>query len=136
MIIKYLKLNYTISNISIFILFIILLGSCRVDKSQKLDVTIENLYGKWDIIHATRNEKETKSIETAYFVFQDDNSVKTNLFGSQNSYTFVFDSKTIDIESPTPLKMKILKMKNDTLELTSKIGVFDMKFILKKGIED
>jgi len=120
--------------ISIFFLFILLaLGGCKPDVATAKEITQEDLVGEWEIYYAERNGKVTKSLEKGNFVFGADNLVSSNLFNTTNSLNFTYDKGIIDIEGePNMASLKIRKLQNDTLVLSSKMKVFNMEFHLKK----
>jgi len=114
-----------------FILFI--LGGCKSDINPIKEITAEDLVGEWNIFYATRNGKVTKSLEKGNFVFQADNLVTSNLFATPNSLNFTYDKGTITIEGePNISSLKINKLQNDTLIVSSKTKVFKMEFHLTK----
>lgn len=106
---------------------------CKSDSSQIKEITKDDLFGEWVIYHATRNGKETKSLEKGNFVFQADNLVSSNLFTSSNSLNFTYDKGTIAFEGdPNMDFLKVEKLQNDTLILSSKLQAFKMEFFLAK----
>ena len=110
-----------------------LFGSCKTDANPLKEITAEDLMGEWEIYHATRNGKETKSLEKGNFVFQADNLVSSNLFSNPNSLNFTYDKGTIAFEGdPNMDYLKVEKLQNDTLILSSKLQVFKMEFFLTK----
>ncbi|MDF1698129.1 MAG: hypothetical protein P1U56_19935 [Saprospiraceae bacterium] len=121
-----------ISSIFIFFLVVALYG-CKSDKNGVREIVEEDLIGEWVIFYATRNGKMTKSLEEGNFVFQDDNLVSSNLFNSSNSLNFTYDKGTINIEGDSLMSyLKVKKLKNDTLVLSSKMKVFEMEFYLSR----
>ena len=117
--------------ISILLFFI--LAGCKTDSTANKEWTEEDLIGEWEIYYATRNGNITKSLEKGNFVFQADNSVTSNLLGAGNSLNFTYDKGTINITGdPNMESMKILKLQNDTLVMSSKMKIFEMEFHLKK----
>ena len=114
-----------------FILFAF--GGCKSDSNPLKEITTEDLVGEWVIFYATRNGKVTKSLEKGNFVFQADNLVTSNLFANPNSLNFTYDKGTITIEGePNMASLKINKLQNDTLIMSSKMKVFNMEFHLTK----
>ena len=121
-----------ITFISFFCGLLLIIG-CKSDNSLPKEFTEEDLFGEWEIYHATRNGKVTKSLDKGNFIFQADNLVSSNLFASPNSLNFTFDKGTIKINGdPNMGVLNINKFQNDTLILSSKMKVFDMEFFLTK----
>ena len=121
--------------ISLFssLLVILFFCSCKTDSSALKEITQNDFIGEWEIFYATRNGNVTKSLEKGNFVFQADSSVTSNLFNGENNLKFTFDKGTISIEGdPNMDHLKILKLQNDTLVMSSKMKVFNMEFHLKK----
>ena len=109
-----------------------LIVGCKSDNTLK-EITVEDLFGEWEIYYATRNGKVTKSLEKGVFVFQADNLVSSNLFASTNSLNFTYDKGTIRINGdPNMGVLNVNKLQNDTLVLSSKLKVFSMEFYLTK----
>lgn len=106
---------------------------CRSDANSTKEITTDDLLGKWEIFYATRNGNVTKSLENGNFLFQADNLVSSNLFNSPNSLNFTYDRGTIKIEGDSNVNsLKVKKLQNDTLIMTSKMKVFNMEFHLTK----
>ena len=121
--------------ISIIFLFIMLFISngCKPESKPAKEISKEDLIGVWEIYFATRNGNVTKSLEKGNFVFQADNLVSSNLFGSTNSLNFTYDKGTINIEGdPNMSSLTVEKLQNDTLVMSSKMKVFHMVFHLTK----
>jgi len=118
----------------IFMLFILFtLNGCKSDVVPVKEISKEDFIGEWEIYYATRNGNVTKSLENGNFVFLADNLVSSNLFNTSNSLNFTYDKGTIKIEGePNMASLKIEKLQNDTLVMSSKMKVFKMEFHLKK----
>lgn len=112
---------------------IFLIVGCKSDNALVKEITTEDLFGEWEIYHATRNGKETKSLENGSFIFQADNLVSSNLFTTPNSLNFTYEKGTIKINGdPNIDVLNINMLQNDTLVLSSKMKVFNMEFYLTK----
>ena len=121
--------------ISLFssLLVIFILCSCKTDSPVLKEITQDDFIGEWEIFYATRNGNVTKSLEKGNFVFQADSSVTSNLFNGENNLNFTYDKGTITIDGdPNMDNLKILKLQNDTLVMSSKMKVFNMEFHLIK----
>lgn len=115
------------------ITFIVFTAGCKIDSNQLKEITKDDLIGEWEIYHALRNGKVTKSLENGNFVFQADNLVSSNLFTNSNNLNFTYENSTITIEGDQNIDvLKIKDLKNDTLVLFSKLNVFNMEFYLVK----
>jgi len=108
-----------------FIALVLLTVSCREDNV----VSAEPLDGKWNIHTALRNQKVTKTLKGGYFAFEGDTSMITNIWGSEQSYTFERKgSKITTTEGVPQLDLTIKSASADSLTLLGKIQVFDMEF--------
>jgi hypothetical protein len=113
-------------------LSILFFFGCKEEKVTK-PIAKGDLNGQWDIYHVTRNGKVTKTLENGYLLFQDDNTVKSNIFSDEKYHIFRLEQNKIEIDDLESLNFFDVKsLSNDTLILDSKINVFDMKFFLKK----
>jgi hypothetical protein len=116
-----------------FIWSLLLVIGCKSDFKDIKEITTEDLLGEWEIYDAVRNGKSTKSLETGNFIFQADSLVLSNLFATQNSLNFTYNKGIIKINGdPNIGSLKINQLQNDTLVLSGKMNVFDMKFYLTK----
>ena len=112
---------------------IFILCSCKTDSPALKEITQDDFIGEWEIFYATRNGNVTKSLEKGNFVFQADSSVTSNLFNGENNLNFTYNKGTITIDGdPNMDNLKILKLQNDTLVMSSKMKVFNMEFHLIK----
>ncbi len=111
-----------------FIIGFISLFACK----QSVHLKPIDLKGKWNFAKAFRNGKEAKTLENAYFEFQDDKSVLSNLFEAQGMATFTVDKAKLIIHDKTPLELDIIEFSNDSMHLTGKMNSFDMEFHLVK----
>jgi hypothetical protein len=107
--------------------FVITFSSCNSTSLKPLD-----LKGKWNFSKVMRNGKESKTMESAFFVFQDDKSVSSNLFQIGELTTFTIDNSKLIINDVTPLEFEISKFSKESMELTGKMNGFDMEFFLVK----
>lgn len=91
------------------IVLILSLGSCK----QDVQVREDSLYGKWEIIKASRNGKETQYLRGGYFVFQSDGMMIVNITGSEEKGTFELDGQQIDFNQEKVFD--IMSFHRDTL---------------------
>jgi hypothetical protein len=92
-----------------------------------------DLNGKWDIIKATRNGKETKTLKSGYFEFDSiSNSITSNIFQVPEDKTYVIEKNVISVTGKEKMTFRILGYSNDSLHLASKIWKYDMQFLLIK----
>jgi len=125
------------------LLLIILLAnilSCKSDENghgnEQVVLKENELVGKWNIIKANRNGKETKSLESGYFNFKNGQIVTTNIFGTKDSVPYSFSEKNIMINTQMPLDIKVVKISGDTMIFNSKMRMFDMEFYVVRDSLD
>jgi|SRR5687767_3952793 len=77
--------------------------SCK----QTTDIQQDSLYGRWEIMKAERNGKETDYLRNGYFIINQDGTMTVNITGQDESGKFMLEKnklmmegdKTFDIES-------------------------------------
>lgn len=101
------------------LILLVLVGSCK----QRTEIQQESLYGKWDIIRAMRNGKETPYLRGGYFIFENNGSMTVNITGADEKSPFTLDRNTIRtnpndyvIESIQPDSMTIRYSKSQDSE--------------------
>ncbi len=113
--------------------FTLLLFSCKPDNSPASVIDGNSLVGEWEVFHATRNGKVTKSADKSFITFEADNIIKSNLFTNDNSHTFTFKKGKIELNEEEVVKFfKVKDLRSDTLILETKVQSFKMEFSLKK----
>ena len=112
------------------LVLIILIFSCKQEAEHQISF---NLNGKWDIIKATRNGKETKTLKSGYFEFDSlNNLITSNIFQTQEDKSYLIENNIITINGQEKMTFMILGYSNDTLHLSSKIWKYNMQFLLIK----
>ena len=77
--------------------------SCK----QSENVHLDSLYGKWEIMRAERNGKETSYLRNGYFIINPDGKMTVNITGQDENGTYTLENnklvmagdKTFDIQS-------------------------------------
>ena len=111
-------------------ILIICLLSCKDDGPQVDQI---DLNGQWNFIKATRNGKETKTLESGFFIFDNNsNTLKSNIFQGDKSKQYEFKNGIIDIGGENPMQFQIAYLHQDTMVLTGKMWKFNMEFLLLK----
>ena len=67
--------------------------SCRQDGA----VHEEDLYGKWDVVKASRNGKETPYLRGGYFIIGADGTMTLNITGEDESGPYTFRKNTLRV---------------------------------------
>lgn len=113
--------------------FVIIIGSllfsCKSD-TPNTTASKDNLQGKWEIIDAKRNGKQTELLKNGFFNFEN-NELTSNINLSADTITEVFtvtDNNIILNNS----RYNVLYNTSDTLILSTRISNFDFEFTLGK----
>ncbi len=70
---------------------LLLAYSCRQDTG----VHEEDLYGKWDIVKAVRNGKETPYLRGGYFIINPDGKMTLNITGEDEGGPYTYSKNTL-----------------------------------------
>ena len=106
---------------------IILLSSCCIIyafqscKSEAEPQALDSLdiQGRWELVSASVDGKETDRLRSLYFVFLPDTSLQTNIFGSETNFKFSMQSEQIIQFSEPQLTYTILAHTDSTLQVLS-----------------
>lgn len=61
----------------VFLTLIAIITACNNDSKSEVDTNL--LLGKWEVKQATRDGKETSTLDQLYFTFSEDGSMETNM---------------------------------------------------------
>lgn len=112
------------------ILLLFAVYSCR----QPEEIQEEGLYGRWDIIRAERNGKETGYLRNGYFIIQPDGSMTVNITGEDEKGNYAFDNNKLIMAEDKIFVIRSLK--NDSLTVDYDTGNSDFVFYMTKNMED
>lgn len=117
-------------------LSILILFSCKGDQNTiqvepKIETT--DMVGTWKMHEAYKGNSKTKLLDNAYFIFDNNGKIVSNIQGDAQSYPYSFTKNKLSIDNPSKDVYKVLSMTSDTLILTTKIRNFDFKFITVKS---
>ena len=110
---------------------VLLFISCKEEKM----VTHADLTGRWNFSKATRNGKETRMLDQAFFVFHPDNSITSNLFQTDERKTFELADNRLKVSGTDAFEMEITNFLKDTMELEGTMGTFAMQFLLVRSAD-
>jgi hypothetical protein len=120
------KLNTLVLFFFIFLCFTII--SCN--NSIKANA---NLQGKWEIINASRNGRNTLTLEKGYFEFWNNDSIETNILGEILKTNYELKNNIIFTSSELST-ISVVKAKLDTIFLETEISNYLFSFTLVKNI--
>lgn len=124
---------HTHFRISVLVGLLFLL-SCAGDQE---DLLREQLEGRWEIVTGKRNNRETETLSSLYFVFGPGDELETNLIGQSERGTFELDDNEIR-QSGTSLdaNYSIIDISDTTLHLRSTIRNTRFDFQLRKTADE
>ena len=79
----------------ILLIGLIALSACR----DQADIQKEDLYGKWEIRRAVRNQQLTPYLRGGYFLFQPDGSLTVNITGQDEKAAFSLRDQVLHHQS-------------------------------------
>ncbi|MDQ3017434.1 MAG: hypothetical protein M3R25_12035 [Bacteroidota bacterium] len=91
------------------VLIIVTLLACK--RSDTIEESA--LYGKWDIVKAERNGKETHYLRGGYFVIGDDGTIAVNITGEEEKGEYILDQQNLQMDEDKIFSIESLQ--NDTL---------------------
>lgn len=91
------------------------------------------LEGKWSFVKAYRNERETKTLLSAYFEFSQD-LVSSNIFEGNVSFEIVEDK--LNINAVPKLSFTIVEFEDEFIKLRGQMDVFELEIHLAKYNEE
>lgn len=100
----------------IFLLPILILSwSCN----QSSGIKQEGLYGKWDIINAKRNGKETPYLRGGYFIIEPNGLMTVNITGSDERGDYNLDNNMLTLNKEKNFLIEKLLQDSMTVRYTS-----------------
>lgn len=112
-----------------FFFILVIVASCN---TTNVKVEHKQLEGKWNFTRTFRNGKETQTTNSAFIVFNADNSVNSNLFQTPEIKTFTLEKNKIKITGGESYEWTITEFNMDSMKLEGKMFAFDMEMYLKK----
>ena len=94
---------------------LVLMASCK----PKDTINEESLYGKWDIVHAQRNGKETPYLRGGYFVIEKEGRSVVNINGSDEASTYTLSKGVIRTKDARTYVLQNLKPDSMTVHFVA-----------------
>ncbi len=121
----YKSSHFQFKRLSLFLaVCAILCFSCFGDELSE-----DRLLGKWIVVSAARNGKETKTLEDGYFDFIDESTFSTNIFSGEKEYEYVLTNDGFRQLGVNPVEYKIADSQSDSLILLTRIRSYEFLFI-------
>ena len=128
------QLGISRSVISLFglgFLFGMLLFACK----KKEDIQYDSLYGRWDIMRAEKNGKETSYLRNGYFVINANGTMTLNITGEDENGSYQIEKNKIVMEGDKIFDIQSLQGDTLTLRYSIPSGT-DFLFFMEKRKED
>jgi hypothetical protein len=90
-------------------------GSCK----QGAGIEQEGLYGKWDIVTAKRNGKETPYLRGGYFIIEPNGLMTVNITGADERGDFSLDNNMLTLNNEKNFLIEKLHQDSLTVRYTS-----------------
>lgn len=94
------------------VLIIVSILACK--RSESIDQ--DGLYGKWDIVKAERNGKETHYLRGGYFVIGQDGTMSINITGEEEKGRYILEDQHLQMNDDKIFNIETLQQ--DTLIVT------------------
>jgi hypothetical protein len=110
------------------IIFVFNLLACKNGDAAQTKMLI----GNWVIMYSEMNGQPNSFMNNGFMHF-DGQKVKTNIFGTEDTFPFTYDGTTLFIDGIEKLEMEVSKHTLDSISIRGKVRTFEMKFGLKKS---
>lgn len=91
----------------------------------------KEILGRWAVIKSELNNKPSRSMENAYFDFNNQGKVTTNVLEEQE-LDYTLNGTKVVMESAQPLGLDITYMQEDSMILEGNYSLYYLKLFLKK----
>lgn len=99
-------------------------------KEEKKTISSSDLVGVWDVSKAYRDGRETKTMASAYFKFNENYTVESNVHQVSEEKKFKVSGNKLEVSGQENYNLEIVRLQNDTMHLKGKMWFFDMDFFL------
>jgi hypothetical protein len=105
------------------------LSACEDDQ---VDQTAE-LVGRWEVIHAFRDQVPTESLTGLYYDFSAAGQLQTNMTGTEESYVYTLEDRQLaQREGGLDADYEVDKLSTDTLILRTELRRKKFRIILQR----
>ena len=111
-----------------FTLFMFLVVSCKDNTEGQYS---EEILGKWSVVKSELNNKPSKSMESAFFNFEKENKVISNIF-QESKVPYTLEKQKLTFGSHEPLVMDITYLENDSMVLEGNYSLYFVRFYMKR----
>lgn len=105
------------------VFFLLIMGACSSEASLG-----EQLEGKWVVVGATRNDRETETLRDAFFEFSGDSILTTNILRAERSFPIEIKNNKVVQGGPVDITYDIISITEDTLIMEAIINTYSFSF--------
>ena len=113
--------------ISCMMLFVLL--ACKNNES----IAVEHLYGKWDIVSAEKNGKETNFLRNGYFIINDNGTMTVNITGSDENGKFTIKNNKLMMEGDKTFEIQSISQDSLTIKFIPNSNAEFLIYVQKKN---
>lgn len=99
----------------IVMLIMVCLPACKRQEA----IAMDDLYGKWDIVKAKRNGKETNYLRGGYFVINNDGRMTVNITGEEEQGSYTLDGRRLQFGQDKTFSIETLSADSLTVTFTA-----------------
>ena len=105
------------------VFFLLIIGACSSEAGLG-----EKLEGKWLVVGATRNDRETETLRDAFFEFRGDSILTTNILRAERSFPIQIKNNKVVQGGPVDITYDIISVSEDTLVMEAIINTYSFSF--------
>jgi len=121
-----------IQNLIFSLILIIGVLSCTTDP-KPTEPQKASLYGKWELKEAFTNNKPTQRLDGAFLQFKEDETLTTNILGSENTIPFELNKSIILQKTAPEVTYDIEKLEANELVVVMTLSSKKFKLKLSKS---
>ena len=107
-------------------------GEKQASKTKVMEVSKDKISGRWEIVKAFRNGRETDALEGAFFDFQSTGKLIYNLTGAVQEDYYKVENNSIIQSGTVDLVYLVKEFEGQSMVLELNMQGFEFQFTLKK----
>jgi hypothetical protein len=109
-------------------MILVFLIGCRSDDSLRES----DLYGRWEVVSAKRSGRSTETLNGAYFDFQKNGQLQSNILGEETTDNYEFKGTMIIQEGEQDISYLVSRLENEQIQLDTRLRNTEFTFILAR----
>lgn len=122
----------TLTRLYWLIFMVLATASCK----KVEDISLENLYGRWDIHKAERNGAETSYLRNGYFIFNETGTMTINVTGEDESGSYMLEGNKLLMAGERTFDIKSIGNDSLVIKYVPSSNAEFMFYMLKKKDDD